>query len=136
MVKERYDKRARDLRPLPVGMAVRIQDAKTKRWDRFGTIIAVGNHRDYQVKGESGRVYVRNRIYIRPRYDPVERADVPTSPTEAAVMPPEAQTEPVARPATNEPTRRKKKITFADLPPSHVPRRSCRQKKAPQKLDL
>ncbi|MFO0089677.1 MAG: RNase H-like domain-containing protein, partial [bacterium] len=136
MVKERYDKRAKDLKPLPVGMAVRIQDPKTKRWDRFGTIIAVGSHRDYQVKGESGRVYVRNRLFLRPRYDPVERADAPASPTESAVVPPEAQTEPVARPATDGPSHRKKTITFAELPPPHVPRRSTRQKKAPQKLDI
>ena len=65
-IEEQYNSHARALPPLKLGSSVRIQDPKSKLWDTCGTIISVGKSRDYHVKLASGRVYWRNRRYIRP----------------------------------------------------------------------
>ena len=65
-IEEQYNSHARALPPLKPGTSVRIQDPKSKLWDTCGTIISVGKSRDYHVKLASGRVYWRNRRYIRP----------------------------------------------------------------------
>ena len=62
---EIYNLRSRALRPLHVGTQVRVQNPKSKRWDRDGVVIGVGRHRDYHVKLASGRVYWRNRRFLR-----------------------------------------------------------------------
>lgn len=65
-VKEAYDKRARPLKPLIIGQSVRLQNYSSKRWDRVGTIVGIGKHRDYHIKVPSGRVCWLNRRFIRP----------------------------------------------------------------------
>jgi hypothetical protein len=65
--KERYDKSARNLRPLNVGDSVRIQNSRNKRWDRIGVIVEVGKFRTYKVKLPSGKVWTRNRRFLRLR---------------------------------------------------------------------
>ncbi|XP_042213043.1 uncharacterized protein LOC121860084 [Homarus americanus] len=52
-----YNRSARSLPPsLRVGAAVCIQDHVSKRWDKVGTVVGVGRHRDYHVKLFSGRL--------------------------------------------------------------------------------
>ena len=53
------------MKPLRIGQEVRLQDHITKRWDRQGQVIGVGRNRDYHVKLPSGRVYWRNRRFLR-----------------------------------------------------------------------
>ena len=65
-IEEQYNSHARALPPLKPGTSVRIQYPISKLWETCGTIISVGKSRDYHVKLASGRVYWRNRRYIRP----------------------------------------------------------------------
>lgn len=61
-----YDAHARPLPPLKVGTQVRVQNHVTKRWDMIAEIVGVGHRRDYTIKTPSGRVYWRNRRFLRP----------------------------------------------------------------------
>ena len=65
---ERYNTQSRSLRPLHIGAEVRVQHPTTKKWDRVGVIIGIGQNRDYHVKLPSGRVYWRNRRFLRSSY--------------------------------------------------------------------
>jgi hypothetical protein len=65
--RDRYDARARSLKPLQIGDNVRIQNQKTKRWDRVGIVTGMGEFRKYLVKLPSGRVWTRNRRFLRLR---------------------------------------------------------------------
>ena len=71
-----YDKSARHLPRLPVGQHVIIQNPTSKKWDRAGTIVEIGKHRDYFIRLPSGRIWRRNRRFLRkrcPALDPVPR---------------------------------------------------------------
>ena len=63
---ENYDKSAKTLPPLERGDEVLIQDMKSKRWDKAGTIVGIGRSRDYRIKTTCGRVTWRNRWFLRP----------------------------------------------------------------------
>ena len=65
---ERYNAQSRSLQPLHIGAEVRVQHPTTKKWDHVGVIIGIGQHRDYHVKFPSGRVYWRNRRFLRSPY--------------------------------------------------------------------
>ena len=64
--KEYYDKSTKSLKPLHIGQEVLIQNHVTKRWDRQGLIVGIGRNRDYHIKLPSGRVYWRNRRFLKP----------------------------------------------------------------------
>ena len=64
--KEYYNKQAKPLIPLRIGQKVRIQDPTTKKWEGCGDIIGIGKHRGYYVRLPNGRVYWRNRRFVRP----------------------------------------------------------------------
>lgn len=61
-----YDQHARPLPSLSVGQSVRIQDPTSLRWDKVGVVMSRGRSRDYEVRLPSGRVYWRNRRFLRP----------------------------------------------------------------------
>ena len=61
-----YDRSARSLRPLRLGDHVDVQDHRTKLWNACGVVVGVGRLRDYFVKLTNGRVYWRNRRFLRP----------------------------------------------------------------------
>ena len=50
---ERYNAQSRSLQQLHIGAEVRVQHPTTKRWDRVGVIIRIGQHRDYHVKPQA-----------------------------------------------------------------------------------
>ena len=57
---------------------VRIQDEETKRWNKIGTIVKIGNHRKYLVEMENGRRLWRNRRFLRLiKQDQMPRKDDP-----------------------------------------------------------
>ena len=64
-VEQRYNEHSHALPPLRLSTHVRVQNPISKRWDRQGIIIGIGRHRDYHVKLPSGRVYWRNRRFLR-----------------------------------------------------------------------
>ena len=67
-VVSRYNQHARPLPRLSVGQQVRIQDATSHRWDKVGVIMGIGRSRDYEIRLPSGRVWWRNRRFLRPVY--------------------------------------------------------------------
>ncbi|XP_068235531.1 uncharacterized protein [Palaemon carinicauda] len=65
-VKLQYDQHARPLPKLEIGQTVRIQDPTSHRWEKVGGIMGFGKSRDYEVRLPSGRVWWRNRRFLRP----------------------------------------------------------------------
>ncbi|XP_046450181.1 uncharacterized protein LOC124198394 [Daphnia pulex] len=67
----RYNKKTRPLTPFVVGNQVLIQHPGSKLWDTPGVIVGrsveVGKHRDYLIKTPAGRVFQRNRRFLRLR---------------------------------------------------------------------
>ena len=78
-VAARYDCHARPLPRLSIGQQIRIQDPVSHRWDKVGVVMGIGRSRDYQVRLPSGRVWWRNRRFLRP----VELPSVDPSPVES-----------------------------------------------------
>jgi transposase InsO family protein len=62
-----YNQTSRPLKPLQMGDLVRIQNQDTKEWDRVGKIVEVRPFRKYMVKLPSGKVWTRNRRFLRKR---------------------------------------------------------------------
>ena len=77
---QHYNASAHALTTLKIGALVRLQDPVSRRWDKCGTIVGVGYHRDYLIKTPSGRVMWRNRRFLHlslqlpqePIYTPME----------------------------------------------------------------
>ncbi|KAG0725211.1 Transposon Tf2-6 polyprotein [Chionoecetes opilio] len=65
-VKAQYDQHARPLPRLCVGQTVRVQDPTSHRWDKVGVVMGCGTTRDFEVRLPSGRVWWRNRRFLRP----------------------------------------------------------------------
>lgn len=65
-VQARYDQHARPLPNLSIGATVRIQDPTSLRWDKVGVVMGRIRNRDYEVRLPSGRVWRRNRRFLRP----------------------------------------------------------------------
>jgi transposase InsO family protein len=133
-VEELYNSRATDLPALQAGNKVAIQDQETKRWDRYGEIVEVGDHRRYFIKLASGRVLCRNRRHLRRRYGhappdatppPVDYAAAPTPcPRPAAPAGDVVAVEPLPTPVDQ--TQRAAQLSG--------PRRSRRATKRPERL--
>jgi hypothetical protein len=82
---QHFSRSAHPLPPLVIGDSVVIQDHKSKRWSTPGVIVEVGPFWDYLVKTPDGRLFRRNRIFLRvssPRIpQPQPRACTPTTDT-------------------------------------------------------
>ena len=65
-IKSQYDQHARPLSRLSIGQTVRIQDPISHRWNKVGVVMSCGRSRDYEVRLPSGRVWWRNRRFLRP----------------------------------------------------------------------
>ena len=63
--KNYYNLHSKTLPELCIKQQVRVQDEETKRWNKIGTIIRIGNHRQYLVEMENGRKLWRNRKFLR-----------------------------------------------------------------------
>ena len=76
----RYNKTAKPLSSFSIGNHVNIQDHRTGLWNKNGTIVGIGNNRDYLIKLNSGRVYRRNRRFLRTHHmlSPQNNAKVST----------------------------------------------------------
>lgn len=90
-VREERDRRNRVVKPfqhplLHPGQTVRIQDPVTKRWRQTGMIIDFGvNEREYRVKADNGRIYRRNRKFLKPEF--VKAEPPPAQPVRAPELP-------------------------------------------------
>ncbi len=68
--KVQYDSTAKELSKLRVGTIVRVQHMVHKTWDLVGEVVEVDERgRSYLVRSETGRLYWRNRRFLR-RYRP------------------------------------------------------------------
>ena len=106
---------------LPPTPALVIQSFfKSQRWNRTGIIVGIGRHRDYHVQVPSGRVYWRNRQFLRPYQSRTTNANPPPM-TGSGDKPQSTGT----LTATCE-------ATFQPLPL----RSSSRPKRSPHRLDL
>jgi hypothetical protein len=63
-----YDAHSRNIKPFSIGTPVRIQNPASKQWDKQGVIISAGSNRDYKIRLSNGRVYWRNRRFVRRNY--------------------------------------------------------------------
>ena len=69
MITTRYNATAHDLKPLPVGSTVIIQNIKknSKHWDKSGCIVETLPNRQYCIHVDgSGRITLQNRRFIKP----------------------------------------------------------------------
>ena len=66
LTKSKYDVQAREKETLVKGDNVLCQNVRTKKWDRSGVIVEVGDYRQYLVKMDgSGRISLRNRRHLQ-----------------------------------------------------------------------
>ena len=69
LLKERkknyYNQHSKTLPDLGINQRVRVQDEETKRWNKTGTIVQIGKHRQYLVELGNGRKLWRNRKFLR-----------------------------------------------------------------------
>ncbi|PAA50313.1 hypothetical protein BOX15_Mlig015377g3 [Macrostomum lignano] len=63
-----YNRAAHQLPALRVRDRVAVQDAQTKRWDKYGVVVELMKNNDFLVKLTSGRVLRRNRKFLRRRF--------------------------------------------------------------------
>jgi len=65
-VEQKYNKGTRKLKELKIGDMVRIQHHVTKKWDMIAKIKSVDQRkRSYLLETDSGRIYWRNRRFLR-----------------------------------------------------------------------
>ena len=95
-IEEDLNRQSKDLKPIPTGSIVQVQNQKGKdplRWDRSGVVVEDLGNQQYTVRMDgSGRVTLRNRRFLRkiepviPRYTSVDeviekhrnyKADIP-----------------------------------------------------------
>ena len=65
-----------------MGTLVLIQDRKTKRWIRRGTIVEKKKNRNTYLVEASGRRYLRNRKFLRPCLNQDQSSDMAEEPEE------------------------------------------------------
>ena len=83
-----YNSSAHPLPEIKVGTNVAVQDPRTKWWDTYGIVTAIGHQRQYYIKTQKGGTLIRNRRFIRHRVsDSVPYLRVPESPKAADRMP-------------------------------------------------
>ena len=66
-VRDRFNAKAKPLDKLPIGANVWIQDPHSKKWTQSGKVIAIGERRSYDVQLGDGRIWTRNRKFLRPK---------------------------------------------------------------------
>ncbi|XP_043243517.1 uncharacterized protein LOC122392555 [Amphibalanus amphitrite] len=134
-VRDRHDSRARPLSSLRIGCKVDIQNTDTRRWDRTGVIVGIGRRRSYLVKLPSGRIWWRNRRFLRPLRSMLvstgpssPRLAGPAQPVshERLIIPSELEVTPASPPPSPPMT----------SPPLPILRRSGRDRRPPSRLTV
>jgi hypothetical protein len=92
-----FNKTAHPLPPLVIGYQVVIQNSMTKRWSTPGVVVEIGPFRDFLVKTPAGRLFRRNRRFLRRFYSSIALPQHPDSP----VLPPASATSPVQSPESS-----------------------------------
>ena len=114
-----YNSTAHDLKPLAVGNHVLIQRPLSKQWDIPGIIVEVGANRDYLIKTHSGRIFRRNRRFLRQRIAVMPGAQGEPQGTRAVAVPTAVVPAAMQHPTPPEPP--------AAAQPTETHRRSTRQ---------
>jgi len=72
-IKQNFDKHAYSLPKLSIGESVFLQNPFNHKWDSIGKVIEVRHDgRSYKVEGNNGRVYLRNRRFLKPKKEDFE----------------------------------------------------------------
>ena len=121
---ENYNRKAHDLAELVVGNHVLIQHPLTKQWSTTGIVVELGPNRDYLIKTEAGRVYRRNRRFLRRRI-----VVMPGSAEPPPAVPDEPQPE---QPPPEQPQPGPPEVEHPEAE-QPAPRRSTREKRRPNK---
>lgn len=102
-----YNKKAHRLAPFVVGNHVIIQHPISKLWDTPGIVVEVGQHRDYLIKSPAGRIFRRNRRFLRRR---IPTFPAPANPPPQVIVPPpepaqdqQNQPDPILQPGPTSP---------------------------------
>jgi hypothetical protein len=82
-----YNKHTRPLAPFVIGNHVLIQHPTSKLWCTPGVIVEVGHHRDYLIKTPAGRIFRRNRRFLRPRVPVFPTTTPATTPATTPIQP-------------------------------------------------
>ena len=109
---EHFNRKAHDLNELEIGNHVLIQNPLTKQWDTTGIIVELGPNRDYLIKTEAGRVYRRNRRFLRRRIVVMPGSSevppaVPVGEANRAAIPPPVEPQPEQPQAVQPPNLRR-----------------------------
>ena len=118
-VRRRHDSRARSLSGLHIGCRVDVQNTESGRWDRTGLVVGIGQRRSYLIKMPSGRIYWRNRRFLRPHHPMLPNGVRPAPPSPVSSAETGAD-----QPLSPSP------------PPPPAPRRSGRHTRPPQRLTV
>jgi len=106
---EHYNRKAHDLAELEVGNHVLIQHPLTKQWSTTGIIVELGPNRDYLIKTEAGRIYRRNRRFLRRRIVVMPGTAEQPPPEQPQPGPPEVEHPQAEQPAPRRSTREKRR---------------------------
>ncbi|KAK3738751.1 hypothetical protein RRG08_035631 [Elysia crispata] len=68
-VKQQFDKKAKDMHPFQRHQTVYYQNPDKPGWNP-GSITDRISDRSYDVEGETGGTYTRNRVHLRPKHTP------------------------------------------------------------------
>ena len=126
--KERYDYTARHLPPLHMAACVDIQDQANGLWEKAGVIVGIGSHRDYLVKMGSGHIMWRNRKFLRPRRPMLPETLLDSTPSTAV------KSRDISR--SPAPPRPPPRVDTGRQPDAQQPRRSTRQRRTPQRMQM
>ena len=113
-IKAKFDQVAQTLSTLDLGSKVRVQNPISKKWDIFGEVEQL-KHRRYLIRLDTGRVYWRNRRFLR-----LDKTEATNSMDDSASSP------------------GKKCVSINDDATVHAipPRRSTRRRQKPDRLNL
>ena len=135
--RQRHDRDTRPLSRLGIGSRVDVQDLTTGRWDRTGIVVAIGARRSYSVKMPSGRLYWRNRRFLRPHRPLVpETAAERRAADGAAHRPSTRPARPVSGTGMLQPAGLPRRADTADPAPAPALRRSTRPRDPPRRLQV
>jgi len=70
-----YNTTAHALSDIQVGTSIAVQDHRTKLWDIYRVVTAIGPQRQYHIKTQRGSVLIRNRWHRVPESIPYFKYD-------------------------------------------------------------
>ena len=115
-----YNRKAKPLVELSIGNKVLVQDHTTGRWATMGTVIAVGENRQYLIRKQNGSTIWRNRRFIR-KYQPVMPYRFSNKPSHQSVPAP-VKKKSVSSPKVYSSRHPKSPVNCPEINPNKMPK--------------